>query len=188
MTDLYIVRHGETEWSKSGQHTSVTDLDLTEKGKAEAASLRGWLKPDRFDLVLCSPRRRAQETAQLAGFENFEVDEDLAEWNYGEFEGKTSAEIREFVPGWRIWSDYVPGGEQQDEIITRMTRVMNRVRYSRLKRVIAFGHGHSLRVLATCWISIPISRGSSFPLQTATMSVLGYEKETPALVTWNARP
>lgn len=188
MTDLYIVRHGETEWSKSGQHTSVTDLELTENGRTQASGLNGWLDPASFDLVLCSPRRRAQETARLAGFEDFEVDEDLAEWHYGELEGRTSAEIRQLVPGWRIWSDYVPGGEQQNEVVARLTRVMNRVRFSGHKRVIAFGHGHALRVLATCWVGVPITKGASFPLYTGTVSILGYEKETPALVRWNASP
>ena len=188
MTDLYIVRHGETAWSRSGQHTSYTDLELTAQGRDEAVALRGRLHPADFDLVLCSPMTRAQQTAQLAGFADFEIDDDLAEWNYGDFEGRTSEEIRKFVPGWRIWTDYVPGGEQQADVIERMRRVMNRVRYSRLQRVLAFGHGHSLRVLTTCWINVSIARGASFPLHTATVSVLGYEKESPALLAWNARP
>ena len=103
MTLLYLVRHGETEWSKSGQHTSVTDLDLTPRGVEQAQSLRDRLDPADFDLVLCSPRLRAQRTARLAGFEDFEVEPDLAEWAYGDYEGMTSAQIQERHPGWRIW-------------------------------------------------------------------------------------
>jgi len=188
MTDLYLVRHGETEWSKSGQHTSITDLPLTPEGVRQATSLNGVLNPQDFDLVLCSPRLRAQETARLAGFDHFEVDEDLAEWFYGDFEGKTSAAIREFVPGWRIWRSHVPNGEQQADVVGRLSRVMNRVRYSGAKRAICFGHGHALRVLAMCWIDIDIRHGAAFPLATATVSTLGYEKETAALRQWNARP
>lgn len=188
MTYLYIVRHGETLWSKTGQHTSVTDLDLTDAGREQAARLNGWLTPSDFDLVLCSPRKRAQETARLAGFNDFEVEPDLAEWHYGELEGRTSAEIRQLVPGWRIWRDYVPGGEQQADVAARLTRVMNRVRFSGHRKVIAFGHGHAMRVLATCWIDVPLAKGASLPLHTGTVSILGYEKETPALVRWNASP
>jgi probable phosphoglycerate mutase len=188
MTDIYLVRHGETEWSKSGQHTSVTDLELTDEGRAQAGVLKGLLDPNSFDLVLCSPRKRAQETARLAGFEKFEVDDDLAEWFYGDVEGRTSEEIRRLVPGWRIWTSHVPGGEQAWDVVTRLSRVMNRVRFSGAERAICFGHGHALRVLAMCWIGIDIVNGGAFPMQTAAISVLGYEKESPALVQWNYRP
>jgi probable phosphoglycerate mutase len=188
MTDIYLVRHGETEWSKSGQHTSVTDLELTDEGRAQAGVLKGLLDPKSFDLVLCSPRKRAQETARLAGFEKFEVDDDLAEGFYGDVEGRTSEEIRRLVPGWRIWNSHVPGGEQAWDVVTRLSRVMNRVRFSGAERAICFGHGHALRVLAMCWIGIDIVHGGAFPMQTAAVSVLGYEKESPALVQWNYRP
>ncbi|MCL2317080.1 MAG: histidine phosphatase family protein [Actinomycetia bacterium] len=188
MTDLYLVRHGETEWSLSGQHTSVTDLDLTENGKTQAASLRGVLDPSTFDLVLCSPRKRAQETARLAGFTNYTIEEDLAEWYYGDVEGRTSEQVRRLVPGWRIWTSHVPGGEQASEVVERLSRVMNKVRFSGAERAICFGHGHALRVLAMCWVGIDIAHGAAFPLQTATICHLGYEKESPALVRWNYRP
>jgi probable phosphoglycerate mutase len=188
MTDLYLVRHGETEWSKNGRYTSVTDLDLTEVGREQARCLHGKLHPEDFDLVLCSPRKRARETAELSGFTNYEVDEDLAEWYYGDQEGHTSKEMRKLVPGWRIWNSHVPGGEQQADVIARLSRVMNRVRFSGAERAICFGHGHALRVLALCWIDVPITHGGAFPLQTASVSVLGYEKESPALVHWNVRP
>ncbi len=188
MTDLYLVRHGETAWSVSGQHTSTTDLELTERGREQAAGLRGYLDSAQFDLVLCSPRRRAQETARLAGFTDFVIDEDLAEWRYGDIEGRTSDEVRRLVPGWRIWNSHVPGGEQGPEVVARLSRVMNKVRFSGAERAICFGHGHALRVLALCWIGVDLGYGGAFPLETATICHLGYEKETPALVRWNYRP
>lgn len=186
MTELYLVRHGETAWSKSGQHTSVTDLDLTDKGVAEASSLRERLVPDDFDLVLTSPRLRARRTAALAGFPDAEVDDNLAEWFYGDYEGKTSAEIRENAPGWRIWSHQIPGGETRAQIINRLTQVVQRVRESGVDKAICFGHGHSSRVLALCWLDIDILRGQSFPLQTGAVSVLGHEKESAAIIRWNS--
>ncbi|MEL4504247.1 histidine phosphatase family protein [Luteococcus sp. H138] len=186
MTELYLVRHGETAWSKSGQHTSVTDLDLTEYGVAEATSLRDRLDPDDFDLVLTSPRLRARRTAELAGFGTPEVDENLAEWFYGDYEGLTSQQIREQVPGWRIWSHEVPGGETHAQVINRLTQVVRRVRQSGVDKAICFSHGHASRVLALCWLDIDIARGQSFPLDTGTISILGREKESPAIIRWNA--
>ena len=188
MTDLYLVRHGETAWSLSGQHTSITDLDLTDHGREQAAKLRGLLDPSTFDLVLCSPRKRAQETARLAGFDHFEVEEDLAEWYYGDVEGRTSEQVRHLVPGWRIWTSHMPGGEQGPQVTERLSRVMNRIRFSGAERAICFGHGHALRVLAMCWIGVDISNGAAFPLHTGTICHLGYEKESPALVRWNYVP
>lgn len=185
MTELYLVRHGETAWSKSGQHTSITDLDLTEDGVREAESLREKLNPSDFGLVLSSPRLRARRTAELAGFTNVEVDENLAEWSYGDYEGITSNEIREKVPGWRIWTHPVPGGETRTQVIDRLTKVVQRVQESGVEKAICFGHGHSSRVLALCWLGIDIARGQSFPLATGTVSVLGHEKESPAIISWN---
>ena len=186
MTELYLVRHGETEWSKSGQHTSVTDLDLTEHGVEQAKGLRARLYPDDFQLVLCSPRLRAQKTAKLAGFTEFEVEEDLAEWFYGDFEGMTSAQIREKVPGWRIWFNGCPGGEDAFAVRRRLTRVVERVRDSGVDKAICFGHGHSSRVLALAWLDYPIIFGQSFPVEVASVSVLGREKESWAVIRWNS--
>ncbi|HOB04996.1 MAG TPA: histidine phosphatase family protein [Propionibacteriaceae bacterium] len=186
MTQLYLVRHGETEWSRSGQHTSYTDLDLTEHGVAEALRLREKLDPADFGLVLSSPRLRARRTAELAGFTNVQVDERLREWDYGDYEGRTSPEIRSMQPGWRIWTHSMPKGETKVQIITRMTEVVNLVRASGVDRAICFGHGHSSRVLALCWLDIDIARGQSFPLKTASVSIVGYEKESPAIIQWNA--
>ncbi len=186
MTELYLVRHGETEWSKSGQHTSITDLDLTEHGVEQAKSLRSRLFPEDFDMVLCSPRLRAQRTAKLAGFGHFEVEEDLAEWYYGDLEGMTSPQIREQVPGWRIWFNGCPNGESSDQVRARLTRVVTRVREAGVDRAICFAHGHALRVLALCWLDFPIAFGQSFPLAVASISVMGHEKESAAIIRWNS--
>jgi len=185
MTDLYLVRHGETEWSRSGQYTSVTDLDLTEAGCAQASGLRDRLDPADFGLVLCSPRLRARHTAELAGFGSPEIDHDLAEWYYGDFEGLTGVEIRQRVPSWRIWNSYVPGGEQADEVVARLTRVVNRVRFAGIDRAICFSHGHALRVLSMIWIGVDLAHGGALPLATGSLSVLGYEKESSAILHWN---
>lgn len=186
MTLLYLVRHGETEWSRSGQHTSITDLDLTRRGVAQASALRDRLNPADFGLVLTSPRLRARRTAALAGFASPEVDEDLAEWYYGDFEGLTSAQIRQLHPGWRIWFSGCPGGETSDEVRARLTRVVARVRASGVDRAICFGHGHSLRVLTLAWLDFPLIFGQSFPLEVASLSMLGREKECPAVLRWNS--
>lgn len=191
MTELYLVRHGETEWSRNGRHTSVTDLPLTTHGEAQARALNGHLDPADFQLVLTSPRRRARDTAELAGFTEAhepEVDEDLVEWFYGDYEGLTSDEISETVPDWTIWSGPVPRGETADEVTTRLNRVVARVRDSGVERALCFGHGHALRALALCWLEFDLALGVHFPLDTSTVSVLGSEKGLPALQKWNARP
>jgi probable phosphoglycerate mutase len=189
MTEIYLVRHGETEWSRAQRHTSVTDLDLTERGVAQAESLRGRLDVDAFDLVLCSPRRRAQRTAVLAGFgaDRLEIEPDLAEWNYGQYEGRTGAQIREEHPGWRLWDgDAPPGGENGLEVRDRLARVIRRVQGSGAERVICFGHGHALRVMALTWLGIDLACGDQFPLDTGTISVLAPYRGFRALRSWNA--
>ncbi|MGM0386072.1 MAG: histidine phosphatase family protein [Actinomycetota bacterium] len=186
MTLLYLVRHGETAWSRAGQHTSITDLDLTDHGVVQAHSLRTRLDPSEFGLVLASPRLRAQRTARLAGFDDFEVEEDLAEWYYGDYEGLTSAQIREQHHGWRIWFNGCPGGESADEVRVRLTRVVARVRASGVDKAICFAHGHSLRVLALAWLDFPIIFGQSFPIEVASVSIMGHEKESAAVVRWNS--
>lgn len=188
MTELYLVRHGETEWSKSGQHTSTTDLPLTDDGRDQAELLYGRLDPADFGLILTSPRLRARETARLAGFTGDAapvVDDDLVEWAYGDYEGRTSPDIRETRPDWDLWRDGCPGGESPAEVVQRLTRVVDRVRNSDAERSIAFAHGHALRVLTLCWLGLDVSLGDQFPLHTATISVLGWEKNEPALQRWN---
>jgi len=191
VTELYVVRHGETEWSANGRHTSVTDLPLTEHGEEQALALKGRLDPAAFGLVLSSPRRRARHTAELAGFTGDRepiLDEDLAEWAYGDYEGLTSAEIVEDVPGWTIWTHPAPGGESADQVAERLDRVVARVRESGVARAVCFGHGHALRALAMRWLGFDLGLGLHFPLDTSTVSVLGEEKGQPALERWNARP
>lgn len=185
MTELYLVRHGQTAWSRDGRHTSITDLDLTDVGVEQARALDDRLDREDFGLVLCSPRRRAQHTAELAGFGDFEVEPDLAEWYYGDFEGLTSVQIRERFPGWRIWFNGCPGGESSEQVRARLTRVVARVRESGVDKAICFAHGHALRVLALSWLDFPIIFGQSFPVDVASVSVLGREKESPAILRWN---
>lgn len=186
MTNLYLVRHGETAWSKSGQHTSRTDLDLTPTGVEQALTLRRRLDPDDFGLVLSSPRQRARRTAELAGFTDYEVTEDLAEWDYGDYEGMTSDQIRAEHPGWRLWFNGPKNGETAEQVRARLTRVVQRVRESGVENAICFGHGHASRVLALCWLDFPLIFGQSFPLATASVSVLGREKESWAVLHWNS--
>ncbi len=189
MTELYVVRHGETEWSRDGKHTSVTDLPLTAVGERQASALRDTLDPDQFQLVLSSPRQRARHTAELAGFTGKHapvVDEDLAEWNYGDYEGRTSAEISQTVPNWTIWTTPAPGGETADEVAARLNRVIIRVRDSGVERAICFAHGHSLRALTLCWLGFDLGLGGHFPLATGTISVLGSAKGLATIDQWNA--
>jgi probable phosphoglycerate mutase len=180
---LWLVRHGETEWSASGRHTSSTDLDLTEAGVAAAERLRPVLAAETFALVLTSPRRRAWRTAELAGFEP-EVDDDLVEWAYGEYEGLTTDEIRQNVPDWTIWTHPSPGGESPEQVTERLDRVVERVRAVD-GDVLVFAHGHSLPALAARWLGQPVEEGRLFRLGTATTSVLGHYRETPVIERWN---
>ena len=183
--ELWLVRHGETEWSRDGRHTSTTDLDLTEKGVEVARTLRERLADASFDLVLSSPRHRARRTAELAGFDEVEVSEDLVEWDYGDYEGITTPEIRETVPDWTVWTSPTPGGETAEQVTERLDRVVTRAR-EHGGRVLAFGHGHSLRALAARWIEQPVDEGRFFQLDTATISRLGYERDFPVVLTWNS--
>jgi len=182
--ELWVVRHGETEWSRDGKHTSTTDLPLTDDGEESAISLGPRLYDVDFDLVLTSPRQRARRTAELAGYGHAEVDDDLAEWAYGDYEGVTTAEIRETVPGWTVWTHPTPGGETPDEVAARLDRVIARAQAH--QRTLVFAHGHSLRVLTARWLLQPADEGRFFRLDTATVSVLGFERETPVLLRWNS--
>jgi broad specificity phosphatase PhoE len=182
---LWLVRHGETEWSRDGRHTSTTDLDLTENGVAVARELREKLSECTFDLVLSSPRKRALRTAGLAGFDDVEVDEDLVEWDYGDYEGVTTPTIRETVPDWTVWTHDTPGGETARQVTERLDRVVAKVRDAG-ERVLVFGHGHSLRALAARWIEQPVDEGRFFKLDTATVSALGYERDFPVVLRWNS--
>lgn len=183
-SELWIVRHGPTEWSASGRHTSTTDVPLTEAGEQAARALKDRLADNAFDLVLTSPRRRARHTAELAGFAECEIDEDLAEWGYGDYEGVTTPTIRETVPGWTVWTHPSPGGETAEQVGARLDRVVARAR-AHGGRVLVFGHGHASRVLAARWLGQPVEEGRLFRLDTATVSVLGFERESPVVARWN---
>jgi probable phosphoglycerate mutase len=183
--ELWLVRHGETEWSREGRHTSTTDLDLTAKGVEVACTLKERFAGTTFDLVLTSPRLRARRTAELAGFSDVHVEEDLVEWAYGEYEGITTAEIREKVRGWTIWTHPTPGGETAEQVTKRLDRVVAKAR-AHGGRVLVFGHGHALRALAARWIAQPVDEGRFFKLDTATVSTLGYERDFPVVLRWNS--
>ncbi len=182
---LWLVRHGETEWSRDGRHTSTTDLELTPEGERVARELAPRLAVDDFDLVLTSPRIRARRTAELAGFPDAEIAPDLVEWDYGEYEGLTTPQIRETVPGWTVWSRPVPGGETPAQVAARLDKVVRRVAEV-AGDVLVFGHGHALRGLAARWLELEVTEGRHFVLGTATISVLGWERGSPAVVRWNA--
>ena len=181
---LWLVRHGETEWSKAGRHTSTTDLPLTREGERIATELKARLADHQFDLVLTSPRQRARRTAELAGFDDVKVDDDLVEWDYGDYEGVTTAEIRETVPGWTIWADPVPNGESAARVANRLDRVIRRVAEVD-GDVLIFGHGHALRALTARWLELSVTEGRHFTLGTATVSVLGWERGSPTILRWN---
>lgn len=183
--ELWLVRHGQTEWSKAGRHTSVTDLPLLPEGEEVARGLPAKLAGVDFVQVLTSPRQRARRTAELAGFPDAEVDEDLVEWAYGDYEGITTAEIREEQPGWSIWTHAAPGGESAAQVTERLDRVVARARAVD-GATLAFAHGHSLRALAARWLGLPVSEGRLLRLDTATVSVLGEERDQPVVLRWNS--
>jgi broad specificity phosphatase PhoE len=179
---VVLARHGETEWSASGKHTSVTDLPLTERGREAACAIAERLAGREFALVLSSPRARALDTAKLAGYDA-DVDPDLVELAYGPYEGRTTKEIREEQPGWSVWKE--PGGETLAEAGARADRVIARC-LAADGDVALFAHGHILRILAARWLELPPERGASFALDTATLSELGFERENRVLARWNA--
>jgi probable phosphoglycerate mutase len=180
------LRHGETEWSLNGRHTGVTDVPLTENGRIAARRLEPILAKETFALILSSPLRRARETCELAGLgKQANVEPDLIEWNYGEYEGLKTEQIRLTRPGWSVFRDGCPGGETPEQIGARADRVLTKVRASE-GNVALFAHGHILRVLAARWIHLSASHGEHFLLDTATLNVLGYYRESPAFKIWNA--
>jgi broad specificity phosphatase PhoE len=182
---IVLVRHGETEWSATGRHTSRTDVPLTDRGRTQAQALRDCLQGWRFALVLTSPLQRAAETCRLAAFGDVAATRaDLVEWVYGDYEGLTTAQIRERRPGWSLWSDGVPGGETAAQVAARADRMLAEAREAG-GDVAMFSHGHFLRVAAARWIDLPAEAGRRFALDTASISVLGYERETPVIVRWN---
>jgi broad specificity phosphatase PhoE len=187
-TELWLIRHGETEWSLSGKHTSRTDISLTEHGRKRAEELRDYLKGTQFNAVFVSPMQRARETCAIAGFGDVAVvDEGLREWDYGIYEGKTTAEIRKEVPDWSVWKDEIVGGETAEHVGDRADGVIARALAAAPAggKVALFAHAHILRILAARWIGLEARGGCLFALGTGSVSVLGWERETRVIEAWN---
>jgi broad specificity phosphatase PhoE len=180
---IVLLRHGATEWSLSGQHTGRTDIPLLEVGCAQALAAGERLRSMKFAQVLTSPLLRARETCTLAGFDGV-PDPDLVEWDYGAYEGLTSAEIRAGRPGWTLWGDGVIDGEGAADVGRRVDRVIERARLVE-GDTLCVAHGHVLRVLAARWLGLPPVGGRLFALGTGTVSILGWERETPVVSLWN---
>jgi broad specificity phosphatase PhoE len=186
MAEIVMIRHGQTTWSAAGRHTSITDLPLTEVGEEQATALAPILAGRSFALILTSPRRRAVHTAELAGLGDAVVDDDLAEWNYGAYEGITTSDIRTLNPGWDLWRDGCPGGESPAQVGARLDRVLDRARAALVDGdVVLVAHGHSLRVATARWLGLEPAAGALFALDTATVSTLGFEHGTEVLTGWN---
>jgi broad specificity phosphatase PhoE len=184
--ELWLIRHGETEWSKSGRHTGRTDIPLTPAGEQQAIALRGLLGDRRPALVLCSPRQRARRTAELAGFAVDAIDEDLAEWDYGDYEGRTTHDIRQSAPGWSLFADGVPNGETAAQVSARADRVLAVAgKHLADGPVVLIAHGHICRVLGARWIGMKAENGANLLLDTAAPSLLTAQYGESAIAHWN---
>jgi broad specificity phosphatase PhoE len=187
-TELWLMRHGETEWSLSGAHTSRTDIPLTDQGRKRAEKLRDYLKGTKFEAVFVSPMKRARETCAIAGFGDVAtVNDGLKEWDYGVYEGKTTKEIQAKIPGWSVWKDEIVGGEAVGHVGERADGVIAQALAVAPDggRVALFAHAHILRILAARWIGLDATGGSLFALGTGSVSVLGWERETRVIERWN---
>src|SRR5580698_7850798 len=187
-TELWLVRHGETEWSLSGKHTSRTDIALTDHGRRRAEELREYLKGTKFDAVFESPMQRARETCAIAGFGDVaKVDDGLKEWDYGIYEGKTTKEIQTQIPGWSVWKNEIIDGETVQHVGERADGMIARVLAAAPAegKVALFAHAHILRILAARWIGLPADGGGLLALGTGSVSVLGWERETRVIQSWN---
>ncbi|MEO6807156.1 MAG: histidine phosphatase family protein [Edaphobacter sp.] len=187
-TELWLVRHGETEWSLSGAHTGRTDIPLTEQGRMRAEKLRDYLKGTTFAAVFVSPMKRARETCTIAGFGDVAVvDDGLKEWDYGIYEGKTTKEIQEKIPGWSVWKDEIVGGETVEHVGERADGVIAQALDAAPDggKVALFAHAHILRILAARWIELDATGGALLALGTGSVSVLGWERETRVIQSWN---
>jgi broad specificity phosphatase PhoE len=182
---IWLFRHGETEWSKSGQHTGRTDLPLNDEGRERAEALGRRLAGRPFALVLSSPLSRALDTCRLAGYgDQVQLTEDLLEWDYGAYEGRRTVDIRKERPGWLLWKDGVPGGETAEQVGARARRVIERADTAD-GDVALFAHGHILRVLGACWLDLPPASGQLLALGTAATCRLGYEHDYRVIDVWN---
>lgn len=185
---IWLIRHGETEWSLSGRHTGTTDIALTEQGRKQASALAPLLATQKFDLVLTSPMQRAIETCRLADLgAQAEVEPDLHEWNYGVYEGRTTADIREQVPDWSVWTSPIPEGESRAQVGVRAQALIDRLLSRDVSNIALFSHAHFLRALASVWATGAPALGEHLALNTAAISVLGFEREVRAIITWNVQ-
>ena len=183
---VLIIRHGQTEWSANGKHTSATDLALTDEGRAQAEGLAAKVAGETLSLVLCSPLRRARQTCELAGFgARAEICDELVEWEYGKYEGLTTPEIRLRDPDWDLWSQGCPGGERPDQVGRRVDHVLARIREIDGDALV-FAHGHVLRVLTARWLQMAPAAGARFKLAAGSIGTLGYERDTEVIERWNA--
>jgi broad specificity phosphatase PhoE len=183
--EIWLFRHGETAWSKSGQHTGRTDLPLTEEGIDRAKALGARLKGRPFSLVLSSPMSRAMDTCRFAGYgDQVEVTDDLQEWDYGAYEGRTTPDIQKERPGWSLWKDGVVDGETVDAVGVRARRVIERALAAQ-GDVALFAHGHMLRILTACWLGLPPAGGEYFALGTGAVCILGFEHDYHVILHWN---
>jgi len=185
--ELWLIRHGDTEWTASGAHTGRTDLPLTDAGREHAKAIRRYLGERKFALVLTSPLARARETCNLAGYGDVaQLEPNLREWDYGDYEGRSTAQIREKAPGWSLWTSGVPNGETIDQVSARAEAVIGRALHAEGDAAL-FAHGHILRILTARWLGLPPVEGRLFALGTASVSKLGYEHETRVIRQWNVR-
>lgn len=183
--ELWLIRHGETAWSLSGAHTSRTDIPLTDRGRERARKIQEYFRGKTFSMVLTSPMQRARETCSIAGFGNVaQIDNDLSEWNYGAYEGRTTEDIQKEIPGWSVWTSPMIDGETADQVAERANRVIARA-VAKGGQVALFAHGHILRILAACWIQSPPIMGSRLALGTGAVSTLGFEHTTRVITMWN---
>jgi broad specificity phosphatase PhoE len=183
--EIWLIRHGETEWSLSGQHTGRTDIALTQRGREQAQALKPTLALEHFDTVLTSPMSRAIETCRLAGLgEDARQEPDLREWDYGIYEGRTTKDIRAGAPGWTVWNSPIPEGESLEAIQARAQGLIQRLMVSP-GRIALFSHAHFLRVFAGCWIGDSAALGAHLVLDTASISILGFDRECRAIRQWN---
>jgi broad specificity phosphatase PhoE len=186
--EIWLIRHGETEWSRSGAHTGRTDLPLTAAGRDNAVAIGRWLNGRAFALVLSSPMERARDTCRVAGYgDAAHVDANLCEWDYGDYEGRTTPDIQTERPGWSLWRDGVPNGETIGQVAARAEAVLARAVTADGDTAL-FAHGHILRILTACWLELDPRCGSLFALSTGSVSTLGYERETRVISCWNLLP
>jgi broad specificity phosphatase PhoE len=185
-TQIWLIRHGETEWSKSGKHTGTTDIALTEAGREQASALKPWLAQQQFDLVFTSPMQRAIETCRLAGLgEHSRIEPELHEWNYGIYEGRKTVDIRAEEPDWSVWTSRIPEGENLADVSARAQALIDRLMATGARHIALFSHAHFLRCLAAQWTTGSAAFGAHLALDTAAVSVLGFERETRVISRWN---